>query len=98
MFIRVRHWTTQLGEWDHFVERLEHEGLDAMKQAKGFQRLIVTGDPMSNSVVTISIWESESAERAYETQKAKAFHDVVKAFVTGPPETFAYPVISDREA
>jgi heme-degrading monooxygenase HmoA len=53
---------------------------------------------MSNSVVTISIWDSESAERSYETQKSKAFHDVVKEFVTGPPATFAYPVISDRQA
>jgi len=98
MFIRVRHWTTQLGEWDQFVHRLENDGFAAMQQAAGFRRLVVTGDPMSNSVVTITFWGTEGAERAYETKKAKAFHDLVKELVTGPPETFAYPVISDQQA
>jgi len=98
MFIRVRHWTTQLGEWDRFVDRLDHEALDAMKAVDGFRRLVVTGDPMSNSVVTLTFWDTESSERRYETTKAKGFHDAVRDLVVGPPETFAYPVISDRQA
>ena len=98
MFIRVRHWSTQLGEWDRFVSRLQHEGLQGMKGADGFQRLIVTGDPMSNSVVTISIWETEAKERAYETAKSSGFQEIVKEMVVGPPETLAYPVIFDQGA
>lgn len=96
MFVRVRHWTTQLGEWDRFVSRLEHEGLEGMKGTDGFQRMVVTGDPMSNSVVTITFWESEAQERAYETQKAAGFQEIVKEMVMVPPETLAYPVLFDQ--
>ncbi|TVQ35792.1 MAG: hypothetical protein EA356_06855 [Geminicoccaceae bacterium] len=95
MFIRVRHWTTEPGSWDRFVGRLEHEGLAAMRATKGFQRLVVTGDPMSNSVVTVSFWESEAAERVYEVEKAREFAVVVEGLVEGAPETFAYPVVYD---
>jgi heme-degrading monooxygenase HmoA len=96
MFVRVRHWTTELGEWDRFVSRLEHEGLQGMKGTDGFQRMVVTGDPMSNSVVTITFWESEAQERAYETTQAADFHNIVKEMVAAPPETLAYPVVVDQ--
>lgn len=97
MFVRVRHWTTHLGEWDRFVSRLEHEGLAGMKSADGFKRLIVTGDPMSSTVVTITIWASEAQERNYETEKSGSFLDEVKNLVVGPPTTMAYPVIFEKE-
>ncbi|MEO1089977.1 MAG: hypothetical protein AAFX81_05060 [Pseudomonadota bacterium] len=98
MFVRVRHWTTLEGDWNRFVSRLEHEGVEAMTAIDGFLRLVVSGDPMSNSVVTVTFWKSEAAERVYEINKAHAFGEVVKDFVAGPPSTFAYPVVYDREA
>ena len=98
MFVRVRQWTTQPGEWDRFVSRLEHEGYDAMRASDGFLRMLVMGDPMSNAVVTMTTWETEAKERVYETQKASDFHTLVKDLVADTPETLAYPVISDRGA
>ncbi len=98
MFIRVRQWTTREGGWNRFVSRLEHEGLAAMQGTDGFKRLVVSGDPISNAVVTVTFWESEAKERAYEVTKSHDFHDVVKEFVLGPPETVAYPVVADHGA
>lgn len=98
MFVRVRHWTTESGQWDRFVSRLEHEGLAAMRATDGFVRMVVTGDPMSDTVVTLTFWETEAKERGYEVAKAHDFAVLVKALVTGAPETFAYPVVSDSAA
>ncbi|MFW5679777.1 MAG: hypothetical protein ACOC3D_05880 [Pseudomonadota bacterium] len=97
MFVRIRHWTTEPGAWDRFVGRLEKEGLDAMRATKGFRRMVVTGDPMSNAVVTITFWDSESAERVYEVEKAHDFSVLVKELVADRPETFAYPVVTDSD-
>ncbi len=98
MFVRVRQWTTQPGDWDRFVSRLEHDAFDAMRASEGFRRMVVMGDPMSNAVVTVTAWDTESQERTYEVQKASTFHDLVKDLITGAPETLAYPVISDLKA
>lgn len=95
MFVRIRHWTTLNGKWDRFVSRLQHEGLAAMQASDGFTRLVVTGDPMSDSVVTITFWQSEAAERAYEIDRAHAFAGLVADLVAARPETFAYPVVAD---
>lgn len=98
MFVRIRHWTTEPGAWDRFVSRLEHEGLEAMQATQGFHRMVVTGDPMSDTVVTVTFWDTEAAERVYEVNKAHGFATVVKDLVTGVPQTFAYPVVSDSAA
>jgi heme-degrading monooxygenase HmoA len=98
MFVRIRHWTTEPGAFDRFVHRLETDGLVAMQGTAGFQRLVVTGDPMSDTVVTVTFWATEAAERVYETDKARSFAKHVEGLVAGKPATFAYPVIADSAA
>ncbi len=98
MFVRIRHWTTEPGAFDRFVHCLETDGLSAMRGTAGFQRLVVTGDPMSDSVVTVTFWATEAAERVYESAKAREFKERVQGLVVGKPETLAYPVIADSGA
>jgi heme-degrading monooxygenase HmoA len=67
--------------------------IPAMKQAPGFRHLYVLGDDKTNTVMTISLWESEAAADAWEkSESQKSLRSGLLEHVSHMPAPQVYQV------
>lgn len=71
----------------------EREIIPAMKKHRGFRNVYVLGDEKSGRVLTISIWDSEEAARAWDaSDDISRFKQALSKHVEHVPQPDQYTV------
>jgi heme-degrading monooxygenase HmoA len=90
MFVRVAKLPLRPGTIDQVLQTFKEVTGPAIRQQPGCQKGYLLLDRAANQVTSITIWDSEEAAQAYETDRMPALLAVYRQFIAGAPATESY--------
>jgi len=92
VYIRVIRGQTQPGKLDELARRWKEIMVPQLKGLPGFRTAYFSGDHSANTLVSVSVWDSQPDEAALN-QRMQEFRSQVADLASGQPSVDGYAVL-----